>query len=95
MNFKTLHLILFFTLQPLIAGLVSASEQAPIMLAEAKQTGISEDEAAVIASKTSGGQVISSETSGTAGVTVYSFKVLMSDGRVKNVKVNAKTGEIL
>lgn len=74
---------------------VMALDTEVIILAEADQAGVSEDEAAVIASKASGGQVISSETSGTAGVTVYSFKVLMSDGRVKNVKVNAKTGEIL
>ena len=71
-----------------------SSEQPTMVLAEAEKKTISENEAANIAAKSTGGQVISSETSGTAGVTFYSFKVLMSDGRVKKVKVNASTGEV-
>ncbi len=67
----------------------------PIIIAEENQTGITEDEAAVIASKATGGQVISSETRGIKGVTVYRFRVLMSDGQVKIIQVKAASGEIL
>ena len=68
---------------------------APIIIAEENQTGITEDEAAVIASNVTGGQVISSDTRGIEGVTVYRFRVLMSDGQVKIIQVKASTGEIL
>jgi len=67
----------------------------PIVVARATESGITENEAAVIASKATGGQVISSETRGVEGVTVYRFKVLMSDGQVKIIQVKASSGEIL
>ena len=68
----------------------------PLVIADSQtKSGITEDEAAVVASKASGGKVISSETQGVEGVTVYRFKVLMSDGQVKIIQVKASSGEIL
>lgn len=67
----------------------------PLTNVKAAQTGISRDEAAVIAAKATGGQVISSETKEIKGVNVYLIKVLMTDGRVRIVKVNSATGDIL
>ncbi len=66
----------------------------PLVVAEAQAQAITEDEAAVIASKATGGRVISSETRGVEGVTVYRFKVLMGDGYVKIIQVKASSGEI-
>ncbi len=77
---------------------MDVSVAADLLLAETSQTEqvvISEDEAAVIAAKATSGKVISSETSGVEGVTVYRFRVLMNDGQVRIVQVKATTGEIL
>ncbi|MFK8068888.1 MAG: PepSY domain-containing protein [Gammaproteobacteria bacterium] len=75
---------------------VSTSNNQPsfILSSYAAQQKITEDQAANIASKATGGQVLGSETKGVKGVTVYRIKVLMKDGRVKTVQVNAASGEV-
>ncbi len=71
-------------------------DHEPILIvAEVAESGITEDEAAALASEATNGKVISSETRGVEGVTVYRFKVLMSDGQVKVIQVKASSGEIL
>ena len=88
-------LLLSLTTGSMAAGTSVVADREPLIIAEATESGITEDEAAVIASKATGGQVISSETSGVEGVTVYRFKVLMSDGQVKIIQVKASSGELL
>jgi uncharacterized membrane protein YkoI len=90
--------IALFSSITVITPLVDVSVAADLILAEStqvEQAVITEDEAAVIAAKATSGKVISSETSGVEGVTVYRFRVLMSDGQVKIVQVKATTGELL
>lgn len=74
---------------------VSNDQHSFLPVAEAAQEKITEDEAAIIAAKATDGQVLGSETSGVEGVTAYRFKVLMKDGRVKTIQVNATSGEVL
>ena len=66
-----------------------------LILAESSPSNVSEDQAAAIASKATGGQVLSSETREKNGITIYRVKVLMRDGHVKIVQVNAASGEII
>jgi|GEM_PF-6443604 len=82
-------LLLFQTIKTSVAIDQQFRSSLPLVLAEEQTEKISEDEAAVIAAKATGGRVISSETSGVEGVTVYRFKVLMSDGQVKIIQVEA------
>ncbi len=97
----SLSLAIAFLLSMTVGASVAVDQDfqlsRPLVIAEAQaeQTGITEDEAAVIASKTTGGQVISSETRGVEGITVYRFRVLLSDGQVKIIQVKASSGEIL
>jgi uncharacterized membrane protein YkoI len=86
-------LLLSLTVKTSVA--IDHKNRDPLIIAEAQIETITEDEAAVIASKATGGKVISSETRGVAGVTVYRFRVLMSDGQVKIIQVKASSGEIL
>lgn len=79
-----------------MAALFISNEQNSFLpVVEAAQEKITEDEAAVIAAKSTGGQVLGSETKGVEGVTVYRIKVLMKDGRVKTIQVSAASGEVL
>lgn len=95
MDYRIKKILTITLLLSLIAvSSVSNDQNSLLPGAEAAQEKITEDEAAGIAAKASGGQVLGSDTSGVEGVSVYRFKVLMKDGQVKIVKVNAATGEV-
>lgn len=92
----SLSLAIIFSLSlTTIETSVAVDHHEPLIIAEAQTEAITEDEAAVIASKATGGKVISSETRGVESVTVYRFKVLMGDGQVKIIQVKASSGDIL
>ncbi len=88
--------ILIITLSLSVFAGVSTSYNQPsiILYSEAAEQKITEDQAANIAAKATGGQVLGSETKGVEGVTVYRIKVLMKDGRVRTVQVDAVSGEV-
>ncbi len=91
-------LILFFVDVTPSAAVPSVFVQSKsalwILLAD--NTGkVSADEAAKIAAKVSGGKVISSETGEIRGEKVYLIKVLMSDGKIRIIRIKAASGEIM
>lgn len=60
----------------------------------AQSSGISADQAATIVRNSTGGRILSVERQDKKGGSVYRVKVLMSDGRVRVIRVNADSGKI-
>lgn len=74
--------------------LSSASTAGPMQLAQAQQNGISKSQAADIAKAAYGGKVLKVEETSQGGQKVYRVKLLLSEGRIKIVTVNGRSGNV-
>lgn len=72
----------------------NADEKIPIMVA-ANQSKISQDDAAMIAAKNTGGKVLSVESREKNNSTIHYVKILLKNGHVRNIPVDAISGKIL
>jgi uncharacterized membrane protein YkoI len=90
-----LALSLLLVSLPPAAAPVSRTEGSvsALMLSQAHD-GISADRAAVMVREATGGRILSVDKQEKKDVTVYRVKVLMADGRVRVIQVNATTGQI-
>ena len=85
----------------LLAGLLVWASVAPVEARhderssrrEATRDGVSLDEAVARVRRDSGGRVLSAEARENRGRTTYRIKVLLRDGSVRVVNVDAQSGE--
>lgn len=77
-----------------LSATVIANEQFPI-LAAASQSKISQDDAAMIAAKHTGGQVLSVDSREKNNSIIHYVKILLQNGNVRNIPVDANSGKIL
>lgn len=81
-------LCLMLTTGSVVAG---RSAPSPSLLAQAQERRISADEAAnKVRQTTGGGRVL--DVTPTDGGNAYLVRVLLSDGRVRTVRIDARTG---
>ncbi len=69
------------------------SRVSAVMLSQAHEA-ISADRAAEMVRESTGGRILSVNKQEKKGVVYYRVKVLMADGRVRVIQVNAATGQI-
>lgn len=81
--------ILVAVTPPTVVGLASSAE-----FSIAQAASLSPDQAAQIARGSSGGRVLDVRTVAENGELVYLVRILMADGRVRIVAVNATTGSV-
>lgn len=90
-TFLPLLLTCLGTAEPQALDLSLERTKTPITLA---QTKISQGQAVTFARQATGGRVLDVQTQNRGGRVVYLVKVLMPDGRVHIVAVDAETGQI-
>lgn len=78
----------------LVVGPVSAEPKSlDLLLVQATPT-VSKDEAAALARQATGGRVLDIQAEERGGKKSYRVKVLLSDGRVRIVRVDAYSGNV-
>jgi uncharacterized membrane protein YkoI len=91
------------TIACLLAGLLACATMTPVEARRdersphseaARQDSLSLDEAVARVRRDTGGRVLSAEARENRGRTTYRIKVLLRDGSVRVVNVDAQSGEI-
>lgn len=83
------------------AALTRAAQSAPVSLADLSaaartlKDGVSLDEAVSMVRKRYGGRVINARTSNDNGRKVHVIKILSDEGRVREVRVDANSGNLM
>src|SRR4051794_32139207 len=97
MKRKTITSIVFAFAVLVIAGSGSSvsAQEKKVNAKLAKQANITMEQAGEIASKRIAGTIEESELEKEHGKIVYSFDIRTADGKVSEVQVDAKTGEIV
>lgn len=70
---------------------VQPRREQPIRLSQAR---VSQDQAAAMARTATGGRILAVTTKGRDGQWVHYVKVLLANGRVRVVRVDANTGQV-
>lgn len=80
---------------PALAAPLREAGPRPLTLLAERRPAIGRDQAAAVARKVTGGRVLAVSTTSSKGVTVYQVRVLLPDGRVRVVLVDAKSGRVI
>jgi hypothetical protein len=91
-------ILLLSTLLATAPVLAARPHYPPLLLAQkghADKGGISIDEAIALARQHNKGKVLSAETIRVDGRKVYRIKMLTKDGRVRRIRIDARTGNTL
>lgn len=78
----------------LVVGAVSAETTSPDLLLVQAPPTVGKDEAAALARQATGGRVLDIEAEEGGGEKVYRVKILLPDGRVRVVRVDAYSGNV-
>src|SRR4051812_32883907 len=97
MKRKTITLIMFAFAILIVAGASGSvsGQEKKVNAKLARQAKITMEQAREIASKRMAGNIEESELEKEHGKIVYSFDIRTADGKVSEVQVDAKTGEIV